>query len=242
MLMKNYQMTVTLGGVAVNVQYEFAEVQAYFSRFLSKDDTYTCEAWMTDHDWSTAQKKGILHFPVAECSLLAGSVSDTLLPFDRCVIHAAAVRYRDRAWLLAGPSGVGKSTQIKSLQSLEPGAFGVICGDRPVLELREDSSVMVWPSPWNGKENWYGAEAAPLAGIILIQRGEESKVEPLTPRDAVVPVYAQLIQTGESLETMQLAARFEDRLLQSVPTHRLTASDIPTSGQALYAHLQQSTP
>jgi len=52
------------------------------------------------------------------------------------LFRLAAVLYR--AWLLAGPSGVGKSTQIKSLQSLEPGAFGVICGDRPVLELRED--------------------------------------------------------------------------------------------------------
>ena len=237
-----YFCTVSLSNLTIDLSTRFYGTKEYFNAFRVENTQSVAKAQLIDNDWQQLKEDGRIINSYMEYSYFAAPISDALLPYDRCVIHAAAVRYRDRAWLLAGPSGVGKSTQIKSLQSLEPGAFGVICGDRPVLELREDGSVMVWPSPWNGKENWYGAEAAPLAGIILIQRGEESKVELLSPRDAVVPVYAQLIQTGESLETMQLAARFEDRLLQSVPTHRLTASDIPTSGQALYAHLQQSTP
>ena len=236
-------MQITLSNKTLELKFRFPETRAFFERFEAKrpqeDENSIC---LSERDWDALKQQRFDISPYTEYTYFPAPISDALLPFDRCVIHAAAIRYRDRAWLLAGPSGVGKSTQIRSLQSLEPGAFGVICGDRPVLELRSDGSVMVWPSPWNGKENWYGAEAAPLAGIILIQRGEESKVELLSPRDAVVPVYAQLIQTGESLESMQLAARFEDRLLQSVPTHRLTASDIPTSGQALYTHLHQSTP
>ena len=235
-------ISIEVSGVKIRLELKFAETADTFREFKIVDTAVATQVKLTELDWKLLSMDGYEPDAHIEYSGLTAPISDALLPFDRCVIHAAAVRYRDRAWLLAGPSGVGKSTQIRSLQSLEPGAFGVICGDRPVLELREDGSVMVWPSPWNGKENWYGAEAAPLAGIILIQRGEESKVELLSPRDAVVPVYAQLIQTGESVETMQLAARFEDRLLQAVPTHRLTASDIPTSGQALYAHLQQSTP
>ena len=237
-----YFFTVILSNLTIDLSTRFYGTKEYFNAFRVENTQSVAKAQLIDNDWQQLKEDGRIINSYMEYSYFAAPISDALLPYDRCVIHAAAVRYRDRAWLLAGPSGVGKSTQIKSLQSLEPGAFGVICGDRPVLELREDGSVMVWPSPWNGKENWYGAEAAPLAGIILIQRGEESKVELLSPRDAVVPVYAQLIQTGESLQIMQLAARFEDRLLQSVPTHRLTASDIPTSGQALYAHLQQSTP
>ena len=237
-----YLCTISLSNLTIDLSTRFYGTKEYFNAFRVENKQSVEKAQLIDNDWQQLKEDGRIINSYMEYSYFAAPISDTLLPFDRCVIHAAAVRYRDRAWLFAGPSGVGKSTQIRSLQSLEPGAFGVICGDRPVLELREDGSVMVWPSPWNGKENWYGAEAAPLAGIILIQRGEESKVELLSPRDAVVPVYAQLIQTGESLQTMQLAARFEDRLLQAVPTHRLTASDIPTSGQALYAHLQQSTP
>ena len=235
------KLNVSIGGIALKLKLRYSEEYGYFNDYVTLEKPI-CEVHVGETLWRELFKNGYKDCAYMEYTYFPAPISDALLPYDRCVIHAAAVRYRDRAWLLAGPSGVGKSTQIKSLQSLEPGAFGVICGDRPVLELREDGSVMVWPSPWNGKENWYGAEATPLAGIILIQRGEESKVEPISPRDAVVPVYAQLIQTGESLQTMQLAARFEDRLLQAVPTHRLTASDIPTSGQALYAHLQQSTP
>ena len=236
---KDLCKNVMLSGCSIALHFRFSEAVQYFKNWLTEKSP-ECSATLIHKDWETLIDNRFQEDAYTEYTFFPAPISDALLPFDRCLIHAAAVRYRDRAWLLAGPSGVGKSTQIRSLQSLEPGAFGVICGDRPVLELREDGSVMVWPSPWNGKENWYGAEAAPLAGIILIQRGEESKVEPLTPRDAVVPVYAQLIQTGESLQTMQLAARFEDRLLQAVPTHRLTASDIPTSGQALYAHLQSA--
>ena len=235
------KLNVSIGGIALKLKLRYSEEYGYFNDYVTLEKPI-CEVHVGETLWRELLKNGYQDCAYMEYTYFPAPISDALLPFDRCVIHAAAVRYRDRAWLLAGPSGVGKSTQIKSLQSLEPGAFGVICGDRPVLELREDGSVMVWPSPWNGKENWYGAEAAPLASIILIQRGEESKVELLSPRDAVVPVYAQLIQTGESLQTMQLAARFEDRLLQAVPTHRLTASDIPTSGQALYTHLHQSAP
>ena len=149
-------------------------------------------------------------------------------------MHAAAFRDEEKAWLIAADPGVGKSTQIRTLQELYPGTFSVVCGDRPVLQLMEDGMVMVHPSPWNGKEFWGGADAAPLAGIICLRRGEEDAVHMLRRKDAVIPVYGSLIHTAICEDIIRRAAAFADALLQGVPVWDFVNRDIPGSTELLY--------
>ena len=216
---------------------------------------------LSPEDWAYYTARGFDASPQAEYSLLTAAFSDVLMDFDRLIIHGVALRRRDRAWLICAPSGVGKSTQARWLQTLRPGEFAVISGDRPILEFlpalpnchserSEESAppspsvaaaigrqppapILVHPSPWNGKEDWYGAEAAPLAGIILLQRGEENRLEALKPRKAAVSVYTQLIQTAAREKKIRQAAELTNRLLRTVPVWRLTSRQPPASTQLL---------
>ena len=228
---------------------------------------------LSPEDWAYYTARGFAASPQAEYSLLTAAFSDALMDFDRLIIHGVALCWRDRAWLICAPSGVGKSTQARWLQTLRPGEFAVISGDRPILEFlpalpnchserseesvpprhseRSEESVppshsaaaaigsqppapiLVHPSPWNGKEDWYGAEAAPLAGIILLQRGEENRLEALKPRKAAVSVYTQLIQTAAREKKIRQAAELTNRLLRTVPVWRLTSRQPPASTQLL---------
>ena len=187
---------------------------------------------LSPEDWAYYTARGFDASPQAEYSLLTAAFSDALMDFDRLIIHGVALRRRDRAWLICAPSGVGKSTQARFLQMLRPKEFSVICGDRPILSFH-DNEIMVHPSPWNGKEDWYGAEAAPLAGIILLQRGEENRLEALKPRKAAVSVYTQLIQTAAREKKIRQAAELTNRLLRTVPVWRLTSRQPPASTQLL---------
>ena len=93
--------------------------------------------------------------------------------------------------------------------------------------------VIVHPSPWNGKENWHGADAAPLGGIILLRRGEENRLEAAQPREIALELYAQFIQTAADPDKIRKVAELETRMLESVPLWRLTTNTVPDSTRLL---------
>ncbi len=187
---------------------------------------------LSDADWEESLRLGMPDNAHTEYSTLTANCSDALLAFDCVILHAAALRWQDRAWLIVAPSGVGKSTQTKTLQELLPGQVTVICGDRPVL-VRRGSEIWVHPSPWNGKEDWHGAEAAPLGGLILLKRGAENRLYALNEQEAILPLYAAFIQTYATTETVAQVAAFEDALLRAVPTWLLVSNTVPDSTRCL---------
>ena len=170
----------------------------------------------------------------AERSAFAAVASEALLDHDRFLMHAVAVRRQDKAYLITAPSGVGKSRQARTLRELYPGEFSIICGDRPVIEDRGEEGYMVHPSPWNGKEGWHGAGAAPLSAIICLRRGEENRIERLPTRKSAALVYSAVIQTAESEEKVRRIAEITAGILEKTPIWRLTNKGVPDSTRLLY--------
>ena len=169
---------------------------------------------------------------LTEYTVLTAFVSDALMAADRLIMHAVAIRWRDKAYLITAPSGTGKSTQFKHLNALRPGEFSVICGDRPVLWI-QNGEVTVHPSPWNGKESWHGAPAAPLGGIILLRRGEENRLESPQPREIALELFPQIIQSCRLEEKIRRSAQLETQLLEAAPLWRLTTFRVPDSTELL---------
>ena len=267
------RIDVTLAGLTLPCALQYPEAAVFPAPDPTAPRAEIDPVCLSPEDWAYYTARGFDASPQAEYSLLTAAFSDVLMDFDRLIIHGVALCWRDRAWLICAPSGVGKTTQARFLQMLRPKEFSVICGDRPILEFlptrsdchserseesvpprhseRSEESVppshsaaaaigrqppapiLVHPSPWNGKEDWYGAEAAPLAGIILLQRGEENRLEALKPRKAAVSVYTQLIQTAAREKKIRQAAELTNRLLRTVPVWRLTSRQPPASTQLL---------
>ena len=188
---------------------------------------------LEERDWLMFLDQGMPSCAHTEYSVFAAPVSDSLLDYNRVVIHAAAFQFRDRAYLIAAPSGVGKSTQIKWLEELHPGEFRVICGDRPILSFHEDN-IIVHPSPWNGKEDWKGGTATPLAAVILLTRGEKNQIMQLSKADAAFYLYPQFIQLGWDAEKIVKVAELETKLLNTVPCWSLQTNTVPYSTKLLY--------
>lgn len=222
-----HTQTPKLFGVLCSSEKEFAENREYGQQ----------PVFVRNYEWDFWKSTNAQCNEIAEYSLLSTPVSDYMLNQFRCIIHAAAVSFRGRAWLFAAPPGVGKSTQVRSLQKLYPREFGVICGDRPVLELQADGTVMVHPSPWNGKENWHGAEKAPLAGILCLKRGKETSIRRWTKAEAVIPVYMSLISSRETEELIRQLSAFETELLTRVPVYEYVNGGVPDSARYLYENL-----
>ena len=160
--------------------------------------------------------------PHGEYSLLSLQTSEALFEHQRFIFHAVAFRWRDKAWLLTAAPGVGKSTQYKNLKELYPEEISIINGDRPVIQILDDGSIMVHPSPWNGKENWHGAKAAPLAGIIFLKQGKENTIRTLTAQEAAVGALSSVFHSYENEEVVKKAAKLATALLKHTPLWLLT--------------------
>lgn len=144
-----------------------------------------------------------------------------LLTFGCCVFHAVSFVWRDRAWLLTAPSGVGKTTQFLNWQRLFPGEITMISGDMPVLEGREDGSVWVHPSSWNGKENLFSRQYAPLGGLVLLEQGREDRIQPLQSAEAVIPLFMQFMAVPETENEIRALAKLMEQLLTAAPCWKL---------------------
>lgn len=152
------------------------------------------------------------------------ATSHPLLRYGCCLFHAAAFLWQGRAWLVTGPSGVGKTTQFRNWQQLFPGEITMICGDMPVLEQRSDGAVWVHPSPWNGKENLGDRHhpPAPLAGIVLLEQGQDNTIAPLPVREAIPALFPQfIVQPNTEAEILALTGLM-DQMLRTVPVRKLT--------------------
>lgn len=225
--------TVTLAGRSFRVSARYAKTASYFPAPDPEAPLVPgAPVSIPETDWQEYLQSGMEDCAHTEYSMLTAHCSDALLAFDCVILHAAALRWRDRSWLIIAPSGVGKSTQTRNLQTLLPGEVSVICGDRPVLE-RCGGAFRVHPSPWNGKENWHGAEAAPLGGLILLRRGPENRLYALREDEAILNLYVAFIQTSASVEAVTKVADLEDGVLRAVPTWLLVSDTVPDSTRCL---------
>ncbi len=152
-----------------------------------------------------------------EYRCLIALCSRYLLRYSACVFHAVAFSWRGRAFLLTAPSGTGKSTQLFNWLRLFPKEIGIISGDMPILEAREDGSVWVHPSAWNGKERLFGAPAAPLGGIVFLAQGQEDRILNFPPEESVIPLLKEFILLPETKEEIQAQASLLERILLAAP-------------------------
>jgi|GEM_PF-3710076 len=233
-----------LGNIVLPLALHYPETALYFKRCLVEPEPAVFEAGrplvsvssQEFRDWAAA---GNAIDAFAEFCLLCQQASQYLFHYQHCLFHAAAVRWRDRAWLIAGGSGTGKSTQTQTLLGFCPDEAAVINGDKPVLECLDDGSVVVHPSPWNGKEGLRGAGAAPLGGIFFLRRGDENSVQAISPRAAAPYALLGVFQDFRSSETIQRAGSVAQHILRSCPSWLLTSRDIPDSTKLLYQTMRE---
>lgn len=248
-----YICNLSIAGVQVSLALRYEKTVLYFGkyaelqnskdhsqrsiRFPEKNNDKELSVHVPEEEWSEWLSEGGSDNAYGEYTCSTAIVSDVLLQNDRCIIHAAAFRFGNGAWLISGPSGTGKSTQLFNLQKICPSKFTVICGDRPAMELCKDGTVYVHPAPWNGKEGWQGAEGAPLKGLILLKRGEKNSFSRIKAEKAVFPLLCSLIHTAGTEQNILDLARFTDIFLKRIPVYQLTSHEVPASTKLMYKAL-----
>ena len=228
-----YAYSMELGGLSIVCQFCFKETAELFGSYITGTTSENIGAQISSAEWKHWFDEGGSFDAKAEFANFTACVSDVLLYHNRVIIHGACLGYKGRAWLLCGPSGVGKTTQLRELQSKLPGDVSIICGDRTVLEIGNNDLVMAHPSPWNGKENLHGGQSSALAGIICLERGTNLQLKRLNPKEAILPILNVVISTFKDEEIVHLIASIENKLLENVPVWQCSAKGIGETADML---------
>ena len=157
----------------------------------------------------------------AEYRCLIGLTAKEILKYECCIFHSVSFIFRGKAFLITGPSGVGKSTQYFNWQTFRPGEITMISGDMPVLEKKLDGTIWVHPTSWNGKENLGNKIVGQAAGIVLLEQGAENRIYRVSAVDAVLPILEQFLVRPETEGQIQNLAEIVDQILRVVPVWKM---------------------
>lgn len=140
-----------------------------------------------------------------------------LAPRGGLELHAVGVvTPSGRGYLLAGRSGDGKTTTARLWQQ-RPGA-AILSDDRIVL-TRDGGGWRMHGTPWHGEAELALPASAPLSGVFVLARGEETAIVPMGAAGAVAALLARSFPPfHDAGATVQLVQRLET-LVQEVGCH-----------------------
>lgn len=153
--------------------------------------------------------------------------------FDGMLLHSSAVMMDGRAYLFSATSGTGKSTHTALWRS----TFGedraqIINDDKPAIRL-EDGVWYAYGTPWSGKATTSLNVRVPIAGICMLRRGEENKIEPFTGPKAVFEIMDQTLRLKNG-EYRSRLLQVVDQLVEKVPVYKLYCNMDPEAARLSY--------
>lgn len=135
------------------------------------------------------------------------------------LMHASSAVLDGRAWLFTGVSGSGKTT----ISRLAPRDARVLTDEMSFLRRDLAGGYRAHGTPFAGELSTPGENtSAPLAGIFLLAKGEQNRIDPLPPAQAVRTLLANVLYFARD---DALTARVFDNaiaLAAAVPVRRLT--------------------
>lgn len=102
--------------------------------------------------------------------------------------HAAAIAGRDGAFLVAGPSGAGKTTMARFAAAL---GARILSDERTIVRPRPGApgQWLLGGTPWPGEGGFAHNSSVPLRGLILLEQAERDELVPLSQARALALLY-----------------------------------------------------
>ena len=219
------EFQITMAGICFNITCKYAIVRNYFSEFLTPnakpeinvtvDKEEIKREWVdyTEYDGNKNSPRWICYEPSLERIAISRKIIEQFSKHSVFLIHGVAICDEENAYLLTAPSGTGKTTRADLFLKKYPHMW-ILNGDKPLLKV-EKEQVIAYGSPWKGKENIGVNEETKLKAIYLIERADNTLVEPISFRQAFDFLLKQIFIPSESsnaLRTIQLLMGLEGKV------------------------------
>lgn len=162
-------------------------------------------------------------------------VAQELLRYDTLLMHGSAVAVNGQAYIFTAKSGTGKSTHVSFWKELWADKAVIINDDKPFLGITGEQ-VLVYGSPWCGKEGRQTNCCVPLAAICILQRGEKNRMQELSFAEAL-PVLLSQIYRPQDEELLARTIKLLEQLSGKTRFTRLECLPEPEAARFAYRFL-----
>jgi SynChlorMet cassette protein ScmC len=174
---------------------------------------------------------------VVQMERIAASIALESLPRGGLLLHGALAECKGAGYIMAGPSGVGKSTASSRL----PLPHRSLCDDKTLVV--RDRTGRYWAHPWptwslfhNGRPDgsWPVEDAVPLQGVFFLSQSAFERLQPTDRTHAtalimesaidLIRVITRLSEAGESARLWEDHLAAAKALAAAVPVYSLQTS------------------
>ena len=171
-----------------------------------------------------------------EISALYRRIADLLVEDNIVVFHSSAICVNGGAFLITARSGVGKSTHARNLKEFIGEEFKYINDDKPLLEV-SDNGVVVYGTPWNGKERISNNISAPLKAILFLNRGETNSYRKIDNKEEIYIKMISQIYLPKEKSKREKALKIADALLKNVNFYEINVTKDIESAKMTYEEI-----
>lgn len=183
-----------------------------------KEDFSVC---ISDDDIAAEQNSCDIVYPADYCESLCvyRYICRELIRYDAFLMHAACIEVDNSVYAFLAKSGTGKSTHIRLWHEYLGDKVHVINGDKPIIR-KYGNQLMVFGTPWCGKEGWNINTSAPLKALCFIERGKENTIHPI-PSSAVLSRIGHQVLMPTAKDEMLSYLDLMDFMISNIPSYLL---------------------
>lgn len=225
----------------------FGSTRDYCARYLTDDApdfavavtredlTFEQAALDTEADEEGLRRR-VFTEPFLERTAIQRKVAEQLLRYDVLLIHGSAVAVDGKGYLFTAPCGTGKSTHTRLWRQTFGDRAVMINDDKPFLRIT-DHGVFICGAPWSGKHGLDTNITVPLAGICVLERGQENVIVPATAQE-LGPFLRHQCQAPTDSAWLPKFDSLVDALLQRTPLWRMACTISPAAAQIAHSAMQ----
>jgi hypothetical protein len=188
---------------------------ARFKKDFSETIIYCSEMFMPAHQMDDITKViNPLCYPLDQILLMY-----YLSQREGALIHCAGLEYDGRGYIFPGRSGAGKSTISRILAGRD--GFDIISDDRMVVR-KFGRTFCAFGTPWPGEAEIAENKKLPLSSIFFISHAKDSRIEKITPREALERLLPLTSIPWYDADIMTEILAFCEDLTSHVPAYALS--------------------
>lgn len=209
---------ISIAGHTVGIDSMYGDTYLLCRNYLSEDDPdiqvkTTEEDIRFEHEEAIKENMAIQKEGYLETLAVYRKICEEMISFDTFLMHGAVIAYRNDSYMFSAKSGTGKTTHIRKWLARLDDAY-VVNGDKPLIRMT-GSEAIACGTPWCGKEIMETNTMIPLKAIVLMERGEENRMEEISFRLAFPMLLQQTYRPNGSekmKKTIQLVSQLNGKV------------------------------
>lgn len=203
------KFVIKIADLYIEINHRYDLVFKACKDYIVESDDIDIVAKCNDEDIGKHMENSIEY---SESICLLESIASKLWPFNKVLIHGAAIEYDGLGYLFLAPSGTGKSTHI-SLWKDNIEGVSIINGDKPII----DKNGYVYGTPWCGKEGWNKNKSAKIGGIVILSRDSYNHIERSSLSDNLAFILSQIYKDDSFEHNINIV----DQAFKDIPVYKL---------------------